>query len=87
MRFYFLQIHSCARLFSSNGCPLAVFRAILDEAAGVTHWWMPHWESRLRGETSIDGVGVVFDITIRGRGTPRFSGKIARIVEGRLGGG
>jgi len=63
---------------------LVVFRAILDEAAGVTHWWMPHWESKLRGETPIDRVGAVFDISIHGRGTPRFSGKITKIVEGEL---
>lgn len=56
--------------------PLAVFKAILNEAAGVTHWWMPHWESKLRGDIPIDREGAIFDITIHGSGTPRFSGKI-----------
>jgi hypothetical protein len=64
--------------------PLVVFKAILDEAAGVTHWWMPYWEAKLRGETPINREGAVFDITIHGRGTPRFSGKITKILEGEL---
>lgn len=29
--------------------PLAVFKAILNEAAGVTHWWMPHWSQSSEG--------------------------------------
>jgi len=61
-----------------------VFRALLDEAAGATSWWMPHWESKLRGDTPIDHEGAVFDITIRRRATLRFSGKITKIVEGKL---
>jgi len=45
---------------------------------------MPHWESKLREETPIDREGAIFDITIHRSGTPRFSGKTTKIVEGKL---
>ena len=63
--------------------PLVVFKAILNEAAEVTHWWMPHWESRLRREILIDREGAIVDITIHRRGTPRFSAdrSIRKMVE------
>jgi len=64
--------------------PLVVFKAILNEAAGTTHWWMPHWESKLRGETPIDREGAIFDITIHRSGKPRFFGKTTKIVKGKL---
>jgi len=64
--------------------PLVVFKAILNEIAGVTHWWMPHLECRLRGETPVDREGAIFDVTIHGRWTPRWTAKITKIVEGRL---
>jgi hypothetical protein len=64
--------------------PLVVFKAILNETAGVTHWWMPHLESRLRGETPIDREGSIFDVTIHSRETPRWTAKITKIVEGKL---
>ncbi len=63
--------------------PLAVFRAILDEAAGITQWWMPHWESKLRSGTP-GHEGAVFDITIHRSATPKFSGKVTKIVEAKL---
>jgi len=64
--------------------PLVVFKAILNEAAGTTHWWMPHWESKPRGETPIDREGATYDITLHGRRTTRFSAKITKILEGKL---
>jgi len=63
--------------------PLVVFKAILDEAVGSTHWWMPHWESKLRSGTA-GREGAVFDITIHRTGTPKFSGKVTKIVEAKL---
>jgi hypothetical protein len=45
---------------------------------------MPYWESKLRGETPIDREGAIFDITVHGSRTPRFSAKITKIVEGKL---
>src|SRR3972149_11247776 len=64
--------------------PLVVFEAILNEAAGVTHWWMPHWASKPRGETPIGRQGAIFDITVHRSGTPKFSSKIMKLVEGKL---
>jgi uncharacterized protein YndB with AHSA1/START domain len=67
-----------------DSSPNVVFRAILNEAAGDTHWWMPHWESKVRGETPIDHEGGIVDITIHRSGTPKFSGKTTKIVEDKL---
>jgi hypothetical protein len=63
--------------------PMVVYKAILNEAAGVTHWWMPHWESKLRGDMPIDREGAVFDITVHGKHATRFSGKITKLVEAK----
>jgi hypothetical protein len=63
---------------------IVVFKAVLNEHAGVTHWWMPYWESKLRGETPMDQEGAIFDITVHGKHTPRFSATITKIVEGKL---
>lgn len=68
-----------------DGPPLEVFKALLNEAAGVTHWWLPHWESKPRGEPPFDREGAVFDITVHsGKATAKFSGKITKIVEAKL---
>jgi len=64
--------------------PLVVFNAILNEYTGVTHWWMPHLELKPRGEIPIDREGAIIDVTVHCRGTPRFSAKITKIVEGKL---
>jgi hypothetical protein len=64
--------------------PLVVFNAILNENAGVTHWWMPYLELKPRGGTPIGCEGAIIDVTVHGRVTSRFSAKITKIVEGRL---
>jgi uncharacterized protein YndB with AHSA1/START domain len=64
--------------------PSVVFKAILNEHAGVTHWWMPYWESKLRGETPMNHEGAIFDITVHGKHAPKFSARIRKIVEGKL---
>ena len=65
---------------------MTVYKAILNEYAGVTHWWMPCQESKLRGDIPIDREGVIVDITIhseRARGTPKFSYKLTKSVEAK----
>jgi uncharacterized protein YndB with AHSA1/START domain len=65
--------------------PAVVYKAIFDEYAGVTHWWMPYQESKLRENVPIDESAIV-DVTIRTeleRGTPRFSYKLTKIVEAK----
>jgi len=66
--------------------PMVVYKAILNEYAGVTHWWMPYQESKLKGNAPIDREGAIVDITIhseRARGTPKFSYKLTKIVEAK----
>ena len=67
-----------------NSTPSEVCKAILNEAEGKTNWWMPHWESKLRGNIPINEVGAIFDMTVHRTGKPRLSGKVTEIVEGRL---
>jgi hypothetical protein len=65
--------------------PMVVYKAILNEYAGVTHWWMPYWESKLRGDMPMDREGAIFDITNHNqRGiTSKYSFKITKIVEAK----
>jgi len=46
------------------GCAV-VAKAIMDEAMGKTHWWLPHWEAKPRGAIPPDQVGGMTDVTIR----------------------
>ena len=69
-----------------NGPPAVVYKAILNEYGGVTHWWTFVQESNLRGNIPVDHEGAIVDITIhseRARGTPRFSYKFIKMVEAR----
>jgi uncharacterized protein YndB with AHSA1/START domain len=64
--------------------PMAVYKAILNEASGVTHWWMPYCEFKLKGDMPIDREGAIFDIIVHGAGSPKFSAKMVKIVEAKL---
>ena len=44
--------------------PTVVYKAILNEYAGVTHWWMPYFEFKPRGDIPIDREGAIVDVTI-----------------------
>ena len=63
--------------------PMAVYKAVLNEFGGVTHWWMPIHESKLRGGVPIDHEGAVVDIAIHRTGNAKFSYKITKLVEGK----
>jgi uncharacterized protein YndB with AHSA1/START domain len=63
--------------------PMVVYKAILNEFSGVTHWWMPPHESKLRGNVPIDHEGAIVDITIHRSGTPKFSYTLTKIVEAK----
>ena len=64
--------------------PMVVYKAILNEYAGVTHWWMPILEFKLRGDMPIDREGAIVDMTIRNRGvTSKVSVKVTKIVEAK----
>jgi len=66
--------------------PMAVYTALLNEIKGVTHWWMPHMEFKMRGDVPIDREGAIFDATISptSRMNAKFSAKITKIVEAKL---
>ena len=65
-----------------DASPLAVYKAVMDEYAGVTHWWMPYFELTPRGNVPLFGEGAIVDLIVHGRGTPKFTAKITKIVKG-----
>jgi len=66
--------------------PMEVYKALLDEVAGVTHWWMPYMAFKLKGDIPIDHEGAVYEATINptSRMNVKFSAKMTKIVEGKL---
>ena len=62
----------------------AVFKALLDSYAGISSWWMPYFDTKLRGDEKTIQKGSVFDITVRHRRTSKFAGRIMEIVENKL---
>jgi hypothetical protein len=68
-----------------DGSPMVIYKAILNEYAGHTHWW-PSQESKLQGNVPFDSEGAIVEIIIhseRARGTPRFCYKLTKMVEGK----
>ena len=43
---------------------------------------MPYFELKPRGNVPIFGEGAIVDLIVHGRGTPKFSAKIVKIMEG-----
>ena len=67
-----------------DSSPIEVYKAILNEYAGVTHWWMPFLEFKPRGNKPIDCEGAICDLTAHGSGmSTKFSVKITKIVEAK----
>ncbi len=66
--------------------PMVVYKALLNEVAGVTHWWMPYMAFKLRGDIPIDHEGATYDATISptSRMNAKFSAKMTKLVEGKL---
>ncbi len=62
----------------------AVSKAIIDEAAGRTHWWLPHWEATPHGDIPPGRVGSMFDVTVRSGVTVRFTAKVVEINDARM---
>jgi hypothetical protein len=60
--------------------PMTVYKAILNEYAGVTHWWIPILEFKLRGDIPIDHEGATGDMTSKGA---KCSFKLTKIVEAK----
>lgn len=71
--------------------PAEVVRALLDEAAGRSHWWQPYLRMRQRGERAPTEIGAVVDFTVHGDGraglpwaAARFSGRVTAYEPERL---
>ena len=65
---------------------MVVYKALLNEYAGVTHWWMPYLESKLRGDMPVRE-GAIFDVTINPTSriaSSKVSDKVTKIVEAKL---
>jgi uncharacterized protein YndB with AHSA1/START domain len=65
--------------------PMEVYKAILNEYAGVTHWWMPYLEYKLEGDMPIDREGAIGIMTFHysKRASSKSSFKVAKIVEAK----
>ena len=69
-----------------DSSPMIVYNAILNEIAGVTHWWMPYQGFKLRGDMPIVHEGAIFDLTVypTSRITSfKVSAKVTKIVEAK----
>jgi uncharacterized protein YndB with AHSA1/START domain len=62
--------------------PGEIVQALLDEAAGRSHWWQPYLRMRQRGDRPPTEIGAVVDITVNAGGPAqrwaavRFSGRV-----------
>jgi hypothetical protein len=63
-----------------DSLPMVVYKAVLDEYAGVTNWWTPILEFKLRGDSPIDHEGAIGDMTSKGA---KCSFKVTKIAEGK----
>ena len=68
--------------FIIDAQPMVVYRALLDEFAGLTHLFMPYYECKLKGDIPLDHEGATFDLAVHnGRMTSKLSAKITKLVE------
>jgi uncharacterized protein YndB with AHSA1/START domain len=66
--------------------PMGVYKAILNEFSGVTHWWMPYNGFKLRGDMSVDREGAVFDLVVFPNSriaSSKISVRMTKIVEAK----
>jgi uncharacterized protein YndB with AHSA1/START domain len=73
-----------------SASPAAVMHALLDESAGVSHWWLPYLRMQQRGELSFPEVGAVADVTVSPEGalgsrlkSGHFSLRVLEVEENR----
>jgi len=60
--------------------PEKVYAALVDEYAGITHWWT-QVESKPIGDIPFGQVGAVCRVTVRNHGFARFTWRTADILE------
>ena len=61
-----------------------VFKAYVDEFGGITHWWMPLWQAKPRGDDTIIQKGSVVDIRVNHKGPAKFAARATEFVEDKL---
>ena len=61
-----------------------VFKAYTDELGGITHLWMPLWESKPRGDDIIVKKGTVADIVVHYKGTTKIAARVTEFVKDKL---
>ena len=69
-----------------DSSPMAVYKAVLDEFSGVTHWWMPYNGFKLRGDVPVDREGAVFDLIVFPKSriaSSKISVKVVKLVEAK----
>jgi hypothetical protein len=59
--------------------PIVVYKAILNEIAGVTHWWMPYMEFKPKGDLPFRE-GAIVDLITHNKGTEKVSAKVTAKV-------
>jgi hypothetical protein len=65
-----------------DATPTEVYKALLNEFAGVTQLFLPTYEFKLKGDIPIDHEGAVFDLAVHNKGlNSKLSGKITKISE------
>ena len=61
-----------------------VFKAYTDELGGITHLWMPLFESKPRGDDIIIQKGTVADFMVHHKGTTKFAVRVTEFVKDKL---
>ena len=67
-----------------NASPDVVFKALQDEFAGKTSWWMPHLSSKPRDEHSYGKIGSLIDVTVHGKRPIKFTSKTAEVKKNEM---
>jgi hypothetical protein len=68
-----------------DSSPLTVYKAVLDEYSGRTHWMPDSLTFKPRGGKPFDCVGAICDINGHSHGaSAKFSVELKKLVEGRL---
>jgi hypothetical protein len=70
-----------------DALPIIVYKAFLDEFAGVTNWWMPVLKFKLKGDLPITHEGAIVDVigfTENRMRRSKLSWKMTNLVEGKL---
>jgi|GEM_PF-636726 len=63
--------------------PSVVFQAMSDEVTGVSKWWMPHWEGKIRDNEKKVQVGSIIDIIIHKHGKQKVAAKCIEMIENK----